>query len=296
MEEAPCLVRIAGRTHAVSRNAPCGGLGKWPAGSGCAHRIAAKQAVSGGLLPRHHGLGERASGRWVKVAVLDMDGTLVPGALGLDLAQWLLASGVRVEMGRLLDAQRAYRSGQTSYGAMSVTAHQVFAREMAGLRVGCVEKMAARVWLLARTRLFCFVRPLIAGLRRSGHQIVLISGSPQEVVGLAAADLGLDRWAAAALATCGGRYRARLLRAPGLKGGKLHAMRELLADACVDLRSSVAIGNSPGDVEVLDIVGYPFAFEPEPALAVIARERGWPAIDRGDALAVIAAELSWEAK
>jgi phosphoserine phosphatase len=47
----------------------------------------------------------------------------------------------------------------------------------------------------------------------------------------------------------------------------------------LDLTSSFAYGDSPGDTEILDLVGYPVVVNPIRGMLRIARDRGWPVVD-----------------
>jgi phosphoserine phosphatase len=58
---------------------------------------------------------------------------------------------------------------------------------------------------------------------------------------------------------------------------KVEILRQFLKDRglTVDLRRSVMIGDSEGDLPLLSLVGRPIAFNPSLPLARIARRKGW---------------------
>jgi HAD superfamily hydrolase (TIGR01490 family) len=58
-------------------------------------------------------------------------------------------------------------------------------------------------------------------------------------------------------------------------GAKLRAVTELAARYRTDLARSYAYGDSVGDVQMLEAVGYGVAVNPTRRLARVARERGW---------------------
>lgn len=60
--------------------------------------------------------------------------------------------------------------------------------------------------------------------------------------------------------------------------GKLVHARKLAAELGVDLRDCSFYTDSWSDLPVLEAVGQPFAVHPDPRLARVARERGWPTL------------------
>jgi HAD superfamily hydrolase (TIGR01490 family) len=59
------------------------------------------------------------------------------------------------------------------------------------------------------------------------------------------------------------------------RSAKLQAVRELAARHAIDLARSYAYGDSVGDVQMLEAVGYGVAVNPTRRLARVAREHGW---------------------
>jgi phosphoserine phosphatase len=220
----------------------------------------------------------------MKVAVLDVDGTLIPGSLGLDLARRLAALGAAVNLAELEHVLGSYGNGDISHEAMTASAHRIYAHGLAGLRVDEVREAAAEVWREASGQVFGYARPLLSTLSGAGFRVLLISGSPAEVVELAAADLGAAGWHGASLETVGDRYLPKIVSAPGLPGGKLRALRALTAAGPDTLPVSLAVGNSPTDIALLERAARPYAFEPDRTLHQLAAAKGWPIIDRHNAL------------
>ena len=150
---------------------------------------------------------------------------------------------------------------------------------MAGVR-----DAAAAVWREVSGQVFDYARPLIRRLHDAGYRVLLVSGSPAEIVEAAAAGLGADGSAGARLATASGRYLPRILAAPAMPRGKTRALRALTAGEPEGPACTLALGNARSDAEVLRRVRHPFAFEPDRALARAAATHGWPVVGRDDAL------------
>lgn len=125
-----------------------------------------------------------------------------------------------------------------------------------------------RVYLEARRR--------IEWHRAQGHLVFLVSSSPREFITVLGNLLGVDGVAATEAETIDGRCTGRILR---LCHGddKAASIRELAADHGVDLGRSYAYGDShASDRAMLESVGHPVCVNPDRALLVLARWRGWP--------------------
>ncbi|WP_171172359.1 HAD family phosphatase [Streptomyces sp. I05A-00742] len=237
----------------------------------------------------------------MKAAIFDMDGTLLPGALALDLA-CALADHFPVDLNAITAVLAAYRADALSYQQMALDTHRLLQRTFQDLPAAAVAALSQQVWQRSRTRLFAYVRPALELLGRHGYQLWLISGSPAEIIQWAARDLGFHRWSATRLEIRDGHYTGTLLAAPAMAGGKHQALGELLEELLAQgqpwpltgpgksaMADWVAVGNSSAESDLFELVGHPLVFEPEPSLLLTACLRTWPVIDRTDALTTITA-------
>ncbi|HNO07036.1 MAG TPA: haloacid dehalogenase-like hydrolase, partial [Flavobacteriales bacterium] len=58
--------------------------------------------------------------------------------------------------------------------------------------------------------------------------------------------------------------------------GKRELITQLTRDSGIDLAQSFAYGDSPGDVELLAMVGHPLVVNPIRGMGRIAQRNGWP--------------------
>ncbi|MEU9186685.1 haloacid dehalogenase-like hydrolase [Streptomyces sp. NPDC048484] len=232
--------------------------------------------------------GTPAPGRF---AVLDLDGTLHPGTLGLKLLAALADHGIcdSEQASRLADFLGSLPPHQLHTGAASQRAYQLYAQAVAGARPEAVHHVATQVWKRERAGLFAFVRPALTLLRNRSYTVVLLSGSPQEIVRAAVTDLGITVCQGAEFETDGTVYNGRIGAAPGMPGAKATILHSVL-HAAWSPADSIAIGNSAADIEVLAQVGHPIAFEPQPPLRQAAALHGWRVTDRDSLLPVLLAD------
>ena len=111
---------------------------------------------------------------------------------------------------------------------------------------------------------------LIEAHRAAGHQVYLVSASPEEIVQPLAELLGVD----GAICSQGevddeGRYTGEMeFYAYG--PFKAEAMRELAERTGIDLAASSAYSDSYTDLPMLEAVGHPVAVNPDRVLAKVA--------------------------
>lgn len=222
----------------------------------------------------------------VRIAVLDMDGTLFRGTLAAHMAEALTAipGGAGVAAQEAVRAIGHYQAGQITHDELSHLFYDAYARAVRGLPSKQLRQIAAAVWRHNRSRLFPHASSLALLIRNRGLMSCLISGSPDEVITLAAQELQFDRWWGLTIAARGGTSTGQVLRAPARRGGKSAVLAEFSARMDVDWAGSFAIGDSSADIEILDVVGVPVAFEPDPQLRREAERRGWTIAHRGNVL------------
>lgn len=136
------------------------------------------------------------------------------------------------------------------------------------------------------------VRPIVrpgapaalAAHRQAGERLVLLTSSSNYVSERIAADLGFDDYLCNRFEVdADGRYTGRAVEPLCFGAGKV-ALAARLADAlAVRLADCAFYTDSISDLPMLEAVGRPVAVHPDPRLRRLARRRGWPVLDWGDA-------------
>lgn len=119
---------------------------------------------------------------------------------------------------------------------------------------------------------------LIAEHQAAGRDVIIISSSGTEIVEPIGARLGADKAIGTQMAIEDGKYTGEVLfYAYG--PGKADAMRALAQEQGYNLDESYAYSDSYTDLPMLDVVGHPFAVNPDEQLRRVARERVWPILE-----------------
>ncbi|MEV3856408.1 haloacid dehalogenase-like hydrolase [Streptomyces sp. NPDC050095] len=224
----------------------------------------------------------------IRLAVLDLDGTLLDGFVAAAMATTLTRSHSRVPAAarEALAAIDAYKSGTIDHDACATRFYPAYGRAVRGLPTAVLTQVGHQAWQQVCARLFPYAAELVTLLKRRGFVTCLLSGSPEEAVLCAADELDMDHAWGLKFAFDEGLCTGRPLRAPALRGAKrpvlLHATSLLEADSgtSVDWAGSFAMGDSSADIDVLDMVGTPLAFEPDPGLLSAATSHDWQVTDR----------------
>ncbi len=231
------------------------------------------------------------------VAILDVDGTLHPRSIGLALIERMERRGLGgpdalPHIAALWSTIMQFRRGEIEFVAMVRATTAFYGAALRGLHTDDLAALARETWSEMREDLFPFVRPLIERLAAAGVHPYIVSSSPHEIVGLLAAELGVDDYQGAHFVALGGHYTGTCAVMPGAPGGKLGLLRGLATSRGANLENCLALGNGEGDLEVLGAVGHPLVFEAASPLLDLAGRRGWPRVDRHDVLDQLARALS----
>ncbi|MBA2558695.1 MAG: HAD-IB family hydrolase [Propionibacteriales bacterium] len=119
---------------------------------------------------------------------------------------------------------------------------------------------------------------LIEHHHAEGRDVVIVSTSGAEVVEPIGQMLGADRVIATAMVQVDGRYTGEI-EFYAYAGNKAVAIRALADEEAYDLASSFAYSDSATDIPMLEVVGHPYAVNPDKLLRKTAIERGWPVLD-----------------
>ncbi len=109
--------------------------------------------------------------------------------------------------------------------------------------------------------------------KRLGHHTVLVTGALDIVI--EPLKPLFDYVICSQMTQHNGRYSGELLDIPPTGEVRAQRLREYAKSQDIDLGESVAYGDSPSDLPLLDAVGFPVAVNPETRLASTAMKRGW---------------------
>ena len=211
-----------------------------------------------------------------RLALFDIDGTLLSDPSSEKrFVLWMFLRG-RIGLIRLLAYAVFSVLYLPRYGA------QVFAKNKSLLwrRSSSSAEVLAKEWA-ARGLARALFPPCLERLRlhqQRGDIVVLLSGTPDFLAEAIAGQLGVSNVVATRCAARNGRFSFAPPKVHRVADAKLLAARDLCRQFGVTLPRTAAYANSITDLPLLAACGMPVAVNPDPALAVVAGERGWETI------------------
>ena len=214
----------------------------------------------------------------MKLALFDLDDTLLAGDSDWHWAQYLIEQGV-------LDREDYERRNEVFFGHYrrgTLDIHEYLAFQLAPIAGRPREEIEG--WqrgFMARK-----VRPLIHAktpallAAHSGALVAIVTATNRFITGPIAAELGVEHLIATeAEELPDGRFTGRPAGTPAFREGKVERLHEWLSSLGLrfeEFEETWFYSDSRNDLPLLELVSRPVAVDPDPTLESHARDRGWP--------------------
>lgn len=208
-----------------------------------------------------------------RLAIFDIDGTLVPGAstetrfarflwrqrmLGsrqlLAYAWFCLRYAARYQ-GQLKQKNKAYLSGLSTARIQALAVEFVQQDLVSALYVPAIKRLRIH--------------------QKAGDRVVLLSGTPQFLADALAAALTVDAACGALCSVRQGMFRAAPLQRHPRGASKVECAQQLADAMGLSLIDAVAYGDSLQDAHLFRVVGEAVAVRPDRGLYAVAAGEGW---------------------
>jgi len=213
-------------------------------------------------------------------AFFDVDKTLVNGASLLFLARAARSLGIV----RWRDLVRFGRKAMSfrKHGEQLSVLDEVRDRGMellAGQRADRLHALAATVVGRMQPRIWPETRALLLAHLDAGHEVYLISATPDFLAQELAASLGATAGIGSGLEIVDGVFTGRFTSGTMHGPEKARAAEALMADRGLDPADCYAYSDSHNDLPLLTAVGTPVAVNPDRSLERHARSEGWRVLE-----------------
>ncbi len=207
-------------------------------------------------------------------AFFDLDNTLVPGsATEVRFFRFLYRRG-------LIGAREARRSllywlrEGPLWSFHALRSRKVY---LEGKPVSDIERLAEEfVHATIRDTVAAAARDAVSFHQTAGHRTILLTAAPVFLAKPLAAHLRMDAILAAQPEQRDGTYTGALHDPLPYGPGKRALLTAFAVTHGLDLAGCHVYGDSPGDVDALQAVGYPHVVNPIRGMGRIASRRGWP--------------------
>lgn len=210
-------------------------------------------------------------------AVFDLDGTLIRWQLFHSIVYKFAKSGrlSTVEYQAVKDARKVWKNRTSDesfddYQNELIVAYQIIVK---GLSSREFEEIARAVFEIHKDQVHVYTRDLMRELKSKGYLLFAVSGSFSHIVELVANYYGFDDSAGSTQAVLNGKFTGE--RDIVQFDRKVDKIKELALKHNATNDGNIAIGDSMGDLAMLEYVELPIAFNPSRELFEYAMIQGW---------------------
>ena len=215
----------------------------------------------------------------MKLALFDLDGTLIPGDSDHAFGEFMVALG-------WVDGPTHRRRNDAFFrqyqdGSLDIAEYVDFTTRAWRQRSPADQQTATRRFMadVMAPQLLAPARHLLARHRAAGDLMAIVTATNEFVTRPIADALGVAHLIAVRLARdADGAVTGGIDGVPSFRQGKIervHAWLAGLGHRLADFETSVFYSDSTNDLPLLDAVSEPVATNPSPALEAIAQARGW---------------------
>ncbi|MEO1767138.1 HAD family hydrolase [Thiobacter aerophilum] len=215
----------------------------------------------------------------MRLALFDLDNTLLSGDSDFEWAQFLIGKGVldrEVYEAKNLAFYEQYKAGTLDIHAfLDFQLRPLSRHPRRELDAWHREFMASRILPMITDK----ARRLVARHRDAGDTCVIITATNRFVTAPIAEEFGVAHLIATEPEEIDGEFTGRVVGIPSFREGKVARLKAWLAARGARLdeaEHSYFYSDSHNDLFLLEQVTHPVAVDPDDELARIARARGWP--------------------
>ena len=212
-----------------------------------------------------------------KVAFFDIDGTVFRSSLLIRLVEELVAAGVfppDVAAG-YQPAFAAWQDREGTYEAYINEVVRVFMENLKGVHYGTMADIGRAVVTAHSKRVYRYTRDLIAELKEQDYFLVAISQSPKMILDAFCHEYGFDK-VYGRIYELGptDRFTGEVTD-EHIIANKANIIKRVRETEPVTMTESIAVGDTEGDISMLELVEQPICFNPNQALYTEAKRNGW---------------------
>jgi len=203
-----------------------------------------------------------------KVAFFDVDGTIFRSSLLIQVTDRLIETGAFPEPARReyadLEAKWLDRKGDYEAYIMAVVA--AFMKHIKGISYSVLADVAEEIGNEQKSRIYQFTRDLVRDLRRKKYYLVAISQSPKTVLEPFCKAMGFNK-TYGRLYELGptNKFTGEVLDLH-LIANKANIVKRVVEKENLTLEGSIAVGDTEGDIPMLELVERPICFNPNQKL------------------------------
>lgn len=215
-----------------------------------------------------------------KVAFFDVDGTVFRSSLFIEVVEECIQAGIFPEGIRAgyLREHTAWLNREGTYEAYIDAVVGAFMEHIRGVYYGDFADVGRRVVEKQGKQTYRYTRDLIRDLKEKGYFVVAISQSPKTILDEFCRAYGFDK-VYGRMYEIGPRdlFTGKVTDLDFIKDKSLVVSR-VLEKENLTREDSMGVGDTEGDIPLLESVEIPICFNPNRALYEYAQKKKWPVV------------------
>ncbi len=215
------------------------------------------------------------------VAFFDIDGTVFRSSLLIELVEALITEGVFPPEARdtYHDAYTLWSDREGSYDEYIKAVVVTYMEHIKGVHYGNFADIGRRVVAVHSKRVYRYTRDLIIELRAKGYYIVAISQSPKTILDVFCTEYGFDK-VYGRIYEIGpqDRFTGVMTDVHLIENKATIVKRVFENNPNLTPKGSIAVGDTDGDISLLESVERPICFNPNEALFTVATRNDWEVV------------------
>ncbi|MBY0538324.1 HAD family phosphatase [Patescibacteria group bacterium] len=222
------------------------------------------------------------------VAFFDIDGTIFRSSLLIELVEALIKDGVFPA--EVTDMYRteytAWRNREGTYDEYIGAIIDAYLSHIKGVHYGVFADVGRRVVSLHRKRVYRYTRDLVAELKSKGYYVIAISQSPKTVLDAFCKEYGFDKVYGRIYEIGPQDQFTGNVTDEHLIENKANIVKRVFEHHPELTRTgSIAVGDTDGDIPLLESVETAICFNPNETLYKYAKRMGWKiVVERKDVI------------
>jgi len=215
-----------------------------------------------------------------RVAVFDVDGTIVRSSLLIMLVDQLIRDGVFPEETQAVYAKQheKWLDREGDYHEYIGAVVKAFSKHLEGVPYKVLEDASKKVIAAQWKRTYRYPRAIIKTLKDRGYYILAISHSPKTILDKFCPRLGIDKsYGSLYEVDADEKFTGRAMDEE-LWRDKAKIFRRAVDKGSLMLTNSVGMGDTENDIPFLEIVQKPICFNPNKKLFDHAKKEGWKVV------------------
>jgi HAD superfamily hydrolase (TIGR01490 family) len=215
-----------------------------------------------------------------KFASFDVDGTIFRSSLLIELVEELIEAKIFPPESRL-DYQLPFQhwlDREDDYEKYIGAVVEVFVKNIKGVYYGDFADVVKKLINEKKNRTYVYTKQLVKNLKDRDYFLLAISHSPKGVLDSFCHELGFDKVYGRFYELGPGDKFTGGIVDEHLIANKANIVKRAVEKENLTFENSIAVGDTEGDISMLELVEKPICFNPNAKLYRYAKINNWPVI------------------